>query len=180
MRVVTGRALLDSEVTQLREAPLTYAEVGATRGGDLPSGYGILRRRSVVGVGAQRFERVAHTLLRWDMHRRAGLTVRSSADEVVEGAVAVVRVGTKRFGFDAPVRVVYVVNEPTRQGFAYGTLPGHPESGEEAFVVDLREDGAVTFTISAFSQPATLLARLGGPISRGIQSRITNRYLQAV
>ena len=114
------------------------------------------------------------------MHRGAGLTVRASDVHVVEGAVAVVRVGTKHFGLDAPVRVVYVVNEPTRQGFAYGTLPGHPERGEEAFVVELRDDGAVTFTISAFSQPATLLARLGGPVSRGVQSRVTNRYLQAV
>ncbi len=177
---MTERGLLDSEATQLRDAPFTYSEVGATRAGDLPSGYGILRRSTVVGVGAQRFERAAHTVLRWEMHRRAGLTVRPSDDHVVEGAVAVVRVGTKRFGLDAPVRVVYVVNEPTRQGFAYGTLPGHPERGEEAFIVELREDGAVTLTISAFSQPATLLARLGGPVSRGIQSRVTNRYLQAV
>jgi uncharacterized protein (UPF0548 family) len=30
-----------------------------------------------------------------------------------------------------PCRVVYVLDEPERRGFAYGTLPGHPESGEE-------------------------------------------------
>jgi uncharacterized protein (UPF0548 family) len=71
-------------------------------------------------------------VLGWDMHRRAGLSVRSSHERVVEGAVAVVRVGWGRLGVDAPVRVVYVIDEADRQGFAYGTLPGHPESGEEA------------------------------------------------
>lgn len=114
------------------------------------------------------------------MHRRAGLTVRPSDAPVVEGSVAIVRVGASRFGLDAPVRVVYVIDESHRKGFAYGTLPGHPERGEEAFVVELRDNGAVAFTITAFSRPATLLARLGGPVTRVIQSRVTNRYLKAV
>ncbi len=54
----------------------------------------------------------------------------------------------------APVRVVYVIDEPARRGFAYGTLEGHPESGEEAFVVDRTEDGSVWITITAFSRPS--------------------------
>lgn len=76
--------------------------------------------------------------------------------------------------------MVYLVDEDHRKGFAYGTLPGHPESGEEAFVVELGEDGQVTFTISAFSRPASVLARLGGPLSRAIQRWVTGRYLRAV
>ena len=177
---MTGRALLDEEAERLRGAPFTYAEVGSTRTGALPRGYGILRRSRVVGSGAERFERAAQAVLGWDMHRRAGLGVRPSDEQVVQGAVAVVRVGRGRVGLDAPVRVVYVVDEIHRQGFAYGTLPGHPESGEEAFVVELHENGTVTFNITAFSRPATLLARLGGPVSRAVQSRVTNRYLRAV
>lgn len=177
---MTGRVLLGWEEKRLREARFTYDEVGSTRTGTLPRGYGLLRRSADVGSGAERFERAAQALLGWEMHRRAGLSVRPSDEQVVEGAVAVVRVGGVRLGLDAPVRVVYVVDEPRRKGFAYGTLPGHPESGEEAFVVELHDGGTVTFTITAFSQPATLLARLGGPISRAAQARVTNRYLRAV
>ena len=114
------------------------------------------------------------------MHRRAGLQVRTSDGSVVQGAFAVLRLGARHLGVDAPVRVVYVLDEPSRKGFAYGTLPGHPERGEEAFVIELHHDCAVTFAITAFSRPATLLARFGGPISRAIQSRVTNRYLRAV
>lgn len=75
------------------------------------------------------------------------------------GAVAIIlRLGVGSLAVEAPVRVVYLVDEPHRKGFAYGTLPGHPESGEEAFVVELHDGGAVTFAITAFSRPPTSLA----------------------
>lgn len=177
---MTRRTLLPAEAERLRKAPFTYAEVGSTRTSELPLGYGLLRRSTVVGSGTERFERAARTVLGWDMHRRAGLDVRPSHEQVVEGAVAVVRVGVGPLGLNAPVRVVYVIEEANRQGFAYGTLPGHPESGEEAFVVERRGDGTVTFTVTAFSRPATWLARLGGPLTRAVQSHATNRYLSSV
>jgi uncharacterized protein (UPF0548 family) len=79
-----------------------------------------------------------------------------------------------------PCRIVYVTEEDRRFGFAYGTLPGHPERGEEAFHVRLAEDGVVTFEIVAFSRPASLLARLGHPVNRLIQGRVTRRYLDGV
>src|SRR5512139_3551990 len=123
------------DIESLHQAGLTYAEVGFTCG-SMPKGYHHLRRRLVVGVGADRFEEVARTLLGWDMHRRAGLSVCPSSEPVVEDAVAVLRLGWGPIGVKAPVRVVYIVDEPHRKGFAYGTLPGHPESGEEAFVVE--------------------------------------------
>jgi uncharacterized protein (UPF0548 family) len=72
---------------------------------------------------------------------------------------------------------VHVIDEPTRQGFAYGTLPGHPERGEEAFVLDRHGDGSVSFTVTAFSRPATLLAKLGGPVGHLVQNLMTDRYL---
>jgi uncharacterized protein (UPF0548 family) len=80
----------------------------------------------------------------------------------------------------APVRVVYVVDEPRRRGFAYGTLPGHPECGEESFVVELGDDDAVTFEITAFSRPASRLARAAGPAGRAVQRWVTRRYVKAL
>jgi uncharacterized protein (UPF0548 family) len=180
MLSVSERVLPSRETEHLREADFTYSEVGCTRADTMPSGYGSLRRSLVIGAGTERFEQAARVLLGWDMHRRAGVRVRASSEDVRQGAVAVLRLAVGRLGVDAPVRVAYVVDEPSRKGFAYGTLPGHPESGEEAFVVELRADGAVLFTITAFSRPATMLARVGGPISRAIQSWVTNRYSRAV
>ena len=42
-----------------------------------------------------------------------------------------------------PIEVVAVVDEPDRQGFAYGTLTGHPLRGEEAFIVERLPDGSL-------------------------------------
>lgn len=69
--------------------------------------------------------------------------------------------------------------ERDRAGFAYGTLPGHPESGEELFLVE-RGAGEVRFPVSAFSRPATLLAKAGGPASRRVQLVMAERYLRAI
>jgi len=180
MLCVSNRVLANLEAERLRKADLTYSEVGHTRADSMPNGYGHLRRSVNLGTGTERFGQASRGVLGWDMHRRAGLQVRASNQQVAEGTVAVVRVGVGFLGLDAPVRVVYVIDEPCRKGFAYGTLQGHPESGEEAFVVELRDDDSVTLTITAFSRPATWLARLGGPLSRVAQSWVLSRYLRAV
>lgn len=75
-----------------------------------------------------------------------------------------------------PVRVVYVVDEPLRKGFAYGTLPGHPETGEESFIVEYRDDDSVWLTIRAFSRPSSWIFWVGYPIVRLMQSIYTARY----
>ena len=80
----------------------------------------------------------------------------------------------------APCRVVYTITEPQRKGFAYGTLPGHPESGEEAFTISQRDDGLVVFTITAFSRPATIAARAAGPLGLLIQRHFTQAYLRVL
>ncbi|NEC24389.1 DUF1990 family protein, partial [Streptomyces parvus] len=59
--------------------------------------------------------------------------------------------------------------EDGRTGFGYGTLTGHPERGEECFVVDLADDGTVWFTVLAFSRPASWYARIAGPLVPPVQ-----------
>ena len=54
-----------------------------------------------------------------------------------------------------------------RFGFAYGTLPGHAERGEERFSVVLnRDDGSVHYEVLAMSRPKHPLAWLGYPFAR--------------
>jgi uncharacterized protein (UPF0548 family) len=80
----------------------------------------------------------------------------------------------------APFRVITAeFDSPDYAGYAYETLPGHPERGREAFYVT-RGEGLVEFTVMAFSQPAVWYSRLGGPVTRIIQNRYTNKYLLAM
>jgi uncharacterized protein (UPF0548 family) len=164
---------------RLRAAGLTYREAGQTAG-VLPPGYHHLRRSAVIGSGAQVFTAAAAALFSWQAHLRAGLRVSATSATAGPGTVALLGLGTGRLWMTAPVRVVYAVTEPDRRGFAYGTLAGHPERGEEAFLITLSGEGTVTFTITAFSTPATPLAKATGPAGRAIQHHITTRYLRAL
>lgn len=57
-------------------------------------------------------------------------------------------------------------------GFAYGTLNGHSEKGEERFSVEWnQEDNSVWYDLLAFSLPHHPLARAGYPLSRVLQKR---------
>ncbi len=60
------------------------------------------------------------------------------------------------------------MDEPDRAGFGYGTLPGHPEVGEEAFLVTRAGDG-VWFEVTAFSRPARWYIHAAGPAARAVQ-----------
>jgi uncharacterized protein (UPF0548 family) len=98
----------------------------------------------------------------------------------VTDALVVLGMGWGRFGVTAPCRVVYTVDQPGCRGFAYGTLPGHPEQGEEAFMVAMNSAGQAWGYIRAFSRPASVLARGVGPVGHWIQTAVTARYLRAL
>jgi len=80
----------------------------------------------------------------------------------------------------APIRVVYVIDEPRRKGFAYGTLPGHPESGEDAFIVDQTDDGSVWLEIRSLSRPSSWFWWMMYPVLRVGQVAFTRRYLRSL
>jgi uncharacterized protein (UPF0548 family) len=86
----------------------------------------------------------------------------------------------RRWPVGAPVCVVDVVTAPARQGFAYETLPGHPECGEERFLLNHDPDDTARATIHAFSRPARWFTRLGAPVARHVQDKTTSRYLDAL
>lgn len=165
---------------ELASAAFTYSEQGRTAARPLPSAYQHVQRTTVIGSGRQQFERATDALFTWRMHRLAGMTVTASSPRADPGVVATLRIGWRPLTVTAPVRVVYAVQDPKVKGFAYGTLPGHPESGEEAFLVRLTGLGDVLFEIVAFSRPATVLARTGGPLTRSVQRLITDRYVRAL
>jgi uncharacterized protein (UPF0548 family) len=99
---------------------------------------------------------------------------------VAPGETAVLAIPFGPFTVKAPARVVYVIDEPNRKGFAYGTIAGHPEDGEESFIVDRTEDGSVWLEIRAFSRPANRGWWLVYPVLRFSQAFYTRRYFRAL
>jgi uncharacterized protein (UPF0548 family) len=164
------------KLSELAALQLTYSEMGATAG-PLPSGYHHVLKSAVIGHGRQRFEDAAEAGMRWGMLRGAGIKVTATTEVAAVGSDVIVQLGPVQ----APCRVVYVVDATDRRGFAYGTLPGHAESGEELFLV--RYDPAtddVYAEVTAFSRHATWWSRLGSPITALVQRAVTDRYLRAL
>lgn len=169
-----------TDPARLLGAPLTYDAVGTARSGTVPAGFRGARRTAVVGSGRADFERAAAAVLDWRAQRGIGLQVRATGPSSAPGTVVVLTAGLPRFGYDIPCRVVWGRTDGDERGFAYGTLPGHPESGEECFLVRLTPEGEVVYEIRVFFRLATPAARLAGPLALLLQRLATDRYVAAI
>ncbi|MFI5906672.1 DUF1990 family protein [Dactylosporangium sp. NPDC051541] len=156
---------------------VTYPEVGATREGPLPAGYQHVTRRVRLTAG---FAEAAEALAHWRPQHGAGLQVRTDAERVGLGVEFASGIGVGRLRLWVPCKIVWIVDRPSAFGFGFGTMPGHVEMGEEAFVVSVDEVGDVWFDIRAFSRPAKWWVRLGGPAAKLVQARVTDRYAAAM
>lgn len=171
----TDKASIERLVDNLRATEPNYAQIGATLTGARPTGFRHDNRKVVVGQGMETFERAVQALKGWQSHSLFGVKVHPEGTEIRTGATVIVTLG-HFVALTAPCRIVNVIDEPQRWGFAYGTLPGHPEQGEEAFVVSISDAGTVSFEITAFSRPANVLVRVSRPLGREIQKG----YLRAL
>ena len=166
---------------------LTYRLTGATRPGDVtwtaPDRFRAYERTVPVGHGGAYWAAASAALLSWGVKTRSGFAV-----EPGSGATARVREGSGYwlvaavgpFAVREPVRVVAVVDRPDRCGFAYGTLDGHPVSGEEAFVVHRSPEGAVWLTLRSLTRPSRGAWRAAFPGALVAQRWYRRRYLRAL
>jgi uncharacterized protein (UPF0548 family) len=144
-----------------------------------PAGYRQDRWSRSIGTGEHTYERATEALRSWRVHEGAGLVVAASGPPTVDSVVAMA--APLPIGWvEVVCRVVGVVDGPDRFGFTYGTLPVHPEQGEESFTVIRNPDGAIEFRIVAASRPRQVLARAVPPVARRLQRAATGRYLAAM
>ena len=175
-----GSAALAEALAASTAAEVTYGPVGVSLGEARLAGYRTDRYETELGRGKEVLVRGGAALRAWFAQRAAGLWVEPDDARVAEGTTVVLVTRLGPASVLAACRVVAVVEEPRRLGFAYGTLPLHPASGEEAFVVEWGDDDVVRFRIVAVSRPASPLARLGVPVTRLVQRRVTQEYLRGL
>ena len=168
---------LDLLLAHCRDDRLTYEPVGGSLGGATPDGF-TRRAWGTTLVSRDAFARAAVALASWAMHEHLGFTVRCDGPIAVGTNVAITAPLPVGYA-DVTCRIVAVVDEPDRSGFAYGTLSVHPEQGEEAFVVS-RIGTTVRFDVTAVSRHRHPLARLAAPVADRLQASAAKRYLQAM
>lgn len=145
----------------------------------VPAGFRTFRHEAAIGSGAERWASAAAEVLEWALQRGAGIRV--STPWVVVGDDVTLTIPLLGIvPVRAYARVLAVVDEPARRGFVYGTLPGHPERGEEAFLVTIDDAGTVRVVVQGFSRPAPGIWMLGAPALRLVQAVYTRRYLRAL
>lgn len=141
----------------------------------IPHGYVVDHHRVVLGEGQQAFNAAVDALKRWRQFQLGWVEAWPSDTAIREGEVVAVVAHVFGVWCVNACRIVRTIDEAQlvrRFGFAYGTLPGHVESGEEQFLVELDPAmGQVSYDILAFSKPRHVLAKLGYPIVRRLQKR---------
>jgi len=163
---------------------LSYPAVGATAATP-PPGYAVDHTRVRLGDGEKVFTLAAAALARWDHFRLGWVEAWSPAPQIAVGTPVAVLARVLGLWWLNACRVVYLVDDSQgpvrRRGFAYGTLPGHAETGEERFQIEWdQSDGSVYYDILAFSRPRHVLARLGYPLTRMFQRRFARDSAAAV
>ena len=167
-----------------RSLPFSYPEVGASREGASP-GYPVNYHRGRLGTGQQTFVRAVEAIRGWKMYETGWTKLCWPEAPITENTV--VGVLGHHFGLWSlnACRIAYVIEEEgpllKRYGFAFGTLPGHVERGEERFTVEWhRADDSVSYEVFAFARPAHWLTKAAPPFVRLIQRRFAAASLRSM
>jgi len=175
----TVRRFLDEE----RDRPCSYAAIGATRDDRRPAGFAHDHDRQLLGHGAATFARACAALRAWRQFPAEWTAVETglgAVAPVAEGQVIAVLIHAVGVWWLNSARIVYVIDEPRRFGFAYGTLPGHAECGEERFSIEHLADDSVWYDLRTFSKPRYWAARAGSPLVRALQRHFVRQSTRAM
>ena len=157
----------------------SYTETGHTLRDVFPSGYEHDRNEVCVGKGQEDFLRAGEALAAWEMFPQGWCRILPKGMPQTEGTTVIMAARAFGLWWISAARVVYVLaaHAPglrAHAGFAYGTLPGHVECGEEQFAIEWREDDSVWYTLKAFSRPRLWIVRLAKPLARALQRRFVS------
>ena len=156
-----------------KASKFSYEGVGATRT-LLPAGGEMHRGRFRLGEGSQVFFKAREAVQQWRMFDVSWVRLCRENLPLEAGRTVAIMAGGFGVWMVNVCRVVYVIDEPRRYGFAYGTLADHAEAGEERFLVEWRDDNSVWYEVLAFSHEKHILAKLAYPIARRLQKRFRN------
>ena len=168
-------------VDRSRELPLSYAPIGLAQRAD--RGFTVNEERAIVGRGEAAFARAKTALAEWAHFELDWIELFPRRASIAPGTVVAVLAHHLGFWSLNGCRVVYAVEAGRTAvfGFAYGTLAGHAESGEELFEVSLNSHtGDVSYRIRAVSRPRAPLARLGYPVASRLQRRFRRDSARAL
>jgi len=167
-------------VESLNTLNFSYDSVGATREDPMPSGYRHDFYEIDLGKGSKIFENAKSGLKNYQAQIGAGLVVVANDKHLKENTSLFIGINLLFLSVVARTRIAYVNESENAFSYAYGTLDGHPEEGEEAFILTIDENENVVLEIICFSKMKCIGTKIGKPVARYLQRRVTNNYLKAM
>jgi uncharacterized protein (UPF0548 family) len=166
-------------LAQQKQLSFTYQAVGKTATSETIPDFDNDYTEQYLGEGMAVFEAAKTAIKQWKMFPQPWTALQPHAP-IQKGET--VSMCAKAFGlwWRNACQIVYVIDEPRRFGFAYGTLPGHVEMGEELFLIEMDENGKVSYIIKAFSRPRHWMARIGYPMMRYFQKKFQRESKEAM
>ena len=166
-------------ISRQRNSAFAYPGVGATNATP-PAGFKVDHNRIQLGHGEATYQRAVDALKKWRQFELGWVTIVPRGVAVEVGATVAVKARAFGTWSLSAARVVYVIDDSRRFGFAYGTLRDHVECGEERFLIEWMTDDSVWYDIFAFSKPRHPLVRLSSPLARLLQKRFARESLLKV
>jgi uncharacterized protein (UPF0548 family) len=175
-------AVIDRVLRDSQDLPLSCSPIGIVRGEPAP--HRLYQAEASIGHGAADFARARAALLDWKQFDIGWVETFPPRASLAVGTVVVVLIRHLGFWSLNGCRVVDTLDgraDPSRFGFAYGTLTNHAESGEELFEVflDPRTDD-VMYKIRASSWAQSALSLVGHPVVRLLQAKFRRESVAAM
>ena len=168
---IPNQSRIQSFIEQQRLLPHSYPEVGYTKNEEPVPGYNNDLNSVELGKGEAVWAAAKDAIREWRMFPAPWAFISPADAPIQAGVVVAMTAKVVETWWINSCRIVYTMDEPKRFGFAYGTLPGHVECGEEIFMVERSDDDTIRYVIKAFSRPRHLLARIAYPVARAYQRK---------
>jgi uncharacterized protein (UPF0548 family) len=148
-----------------------------------PDGWRAYEHTIRIGTGPDLWDAASSAVLSWGVKTRSGFTVDPPLEagrRAREGERywLVARIGP--FRVREPVEIITAISTRDRAALAYGTLEGHPVSGEEAFIVHRDDAGNVSLTLRSLTRAGRGPWRGLFPLILMAQRVYRRRYLRAL
>jgi uncharacterized protein (UPF0548 family) len=166
-----------------RDVPLAYQH------GQDVTGWARHEYRAALGsAGAERFQRAADALLRYQFYPRDVMRHTSDfgiagrrlqvGDRILQRIPVITLLGLPGVDVMTMNEIVEVVDKPRCAGFTYITTQAHSEEGEWSARLEWDSDDALWLTMRAISRPAPREPRLIHPLMRYMQKRSHRRGIE--
>lgn len=168
---IPNNKTIQSIIKKQSRLPFTYFEVNETKDSKMIKGFDNDYLRVKIGTGIEDFLFAKSLIADWRMFPTSWTVVFPVGEPIKKDQTIVLLAKFAGIWWMNCSRIVYLISESRKFGFAYGTLPGHMERGEELFQVSIDKNEEVWYEIKAFSRPRFWLTKLLYPVMRRLQER---------